>query len=149
MRPSFLDHFWSRVGGVGGPTGESKASPNSPGLAQGVSDHGPLDSAMSNMLFYKCDKEHNKKSRQNQRRATMVAVVAAAVAVAAQIVVSCSNPGARGGAAGEPPDVRIDSQISVWGPCFGTLFLASLASPFCSVLPPNWLPKWCPNGVPF
>ena len=79
----------------------------------------------------------------------MVAVVATVVAVAAKIVVSCSNPGARGGAAGEPPDVRIDSQISVCGPLFRTLFLASLRSTFCSVLPPNWLPKWYPNGVPF
>ena len=63
-----------------------------------------------------------QKSRQNQHRATTVAVVAAVVAVAAQIVVSCSNPGARGGAAGEPPDGRIDRQISVWGLCFRTLF---------------------------
>ena len=26
MRPPFWDHFWSRVGGGGGPTRESKAS---------------------------------------------------------------------------------------------------------------------------
>ena len=78
----------------------------------------------------------------------MVAVVAAVVAVAAQIVVSCSNPGARGGAAGEPPDVRIDSQISVWGPFFRTLFWGFLGVnvlfSFAPKLAPKMVPKWGP-----
>ena len=48
----------------------------------------------------------------NQHRATAAATVAVVVvAVAAQIVVSCSKPGARGGAVREPPDPEIDSHF--------------------------------------
>ena len=53
------------------------------------------------------DNSYNK----NQHRATAAATVAVVVAVAAQIVVSCSKPGARGGAVREPPDPEIGTNF--------------------------------------
>ena len=54
------------------------------------------------------DKFHQK----NQHRATTAATIAVVAAVAAQIVVSCSNPGRARGAAQEPPELRIDPNFS-------------------------------------
>ena len=75
-----------------------------------MSDHKPLDSNKEQHPFlYRSHPKMDNFQSKNQHRATAAATVA--VVVAAQIVVSCSKPGARGGAVREPPDLQIDSQI--------------------------------------
>ena len=48
---------------------------------------------------------------KNQHRATAAATVAVVVAVAAQMLFLVQEPGARGEAVREPPDLQIDTQI--------------------------------------
>ena len=77
-------------------------------LAQGVSDHRPLLHQRATSFFYGSQPKLDNFQSKNQHRATAAATVAVVVAVAAQIVVSCSKPGARGGeAVREPPDPEI------------------------------------------
>ena len=72
-------------------------------LAQGVSDHRPLDSNKEqHPFFYKTHPKMDNFQSKSQHRATAAATVAV---VAAQIVVSCSSPGARAGTVREPPDL--------------------------------------------
>ena len=80
-------------------------------LAQGVSDHKPLDPSNEQHPFL--GRSHPKKDNvqsKHQHRATAAATVSVVVAaVAAQIVVSCSKTGRARGAVREPLDPEIDS----------------------------------------
>ena len=59
----------------------------SPGLAQGVSDHKPLDAAMSNAILARKEQASKQKSTEQACCCSNCAVVSAIVAVVAAVVV--------------------------------------------------------------